>query len=64
MSPQRNLTVASIVFAVVWTTGMIFWNNPQHTAGLVILAIAGALAGTLWYLGTRWWMRTFSTTGW
>jgi hypothetical protein len=59
MSPQRRLIVASIVFAVLWTAGMIVWNAPG-LAGAVILAFAGALAGTLWYFGMRWWLNKFA----
>ena len=50
--------IASIFFAVFWTAGMYWWNAPT-LAGAVILMFAGALAGTLWYFGMRWWMNKF-----
>jgi hypothetical protein len=59
MSPQRRLIFASVAFAVLWTAGMIWWNSPMETAGAVILMIAGALAGLLWYFGMRFWMTRF-----
>lgn len=62
MSMQnRSLVVASIFFAVLWTVFMIYWNAPS-LAGGVILAIAGAIAGTLWFFAMRWWMTKFMAT--
>ena len=61
MIPQRRLVIASIFFAVIWTALMIWWNAPT-LAGAVILMFAGALAGTLWFLGMRWWMNKFAPT--
>lgn len=58
MSPQRRLIIASIVFAVLWTALMIWWNAPTF-AGAVILAFSGALAGVLWYFGMRWYLNKF-----
>lgn len=58
MTPERTLVLASIVFAVLWTLGMIWWTGTQ-TANIVILSIAGAIAGVLWYFGMRWWQRRF-----
>jgi hypothetical protein len=55
MSPQRRLMIASILFAVIWTALMIWWNAPTF-AGAVILVIGGALAGILWFFGMRWWL--------
>ena len=59
MIPQRRLMIASIMFAILWTAGMVVWNGPTF-AGVVILMFAGALAGTLWYFGMRWWMTKFA----
>lgn len=56
MTSKRPLMLASIMFAVIWTALMIYLNSPLEIAGMVIFAIAGAIAGGLWYLGMRWWM--------
>ena len=60
MSPQRRLILASIAFAVLWTAFMIWWNAPGF-AGAIILAFSGALAGTLWFFGMRWFLNKFVT---
>jgi hypothetical protein len=57
MSSQRRLILASLLFAVLWTAGMIWWNSPMETARVVILMASGAIAGTLWYFVMRWWMK-------
>ena len=54
---QRDLIVSSIFFAAYWTVAMVLMNAPNVT-GAVILTAAGALAGALWYVGMRWWMKT------
>ena len=57
MNPEFRLTWASILFAVLWTGGMIWWTGPEP-ANVVILAICGAIAGWVWYVFmrkfTRW----------
>jgi hypothetical protein len=53
MAPQTRLVLSSIVFAVLWTSGMIWWTGTE-TANIVILSIAGALAGVLWYFAMGW----------
>jgi hypothetical protein len=50
--------LASLFFAVMWTALMILWNGPSF-AGAVILMIAGALTGTLWFFAMRWWLNKF-----
>jgi hypothetical protein len=59
MSPQRRLVLASVVFAVIWTAGMLWMQGPTSAAGVVIMAIAGAIAGTLWYFAMRWFMNRY-----
>jgi len=49
--------LASIGFAVAWTLLMWWWNAPLSTAATVILSIAGAIAGLLWYLMMAWCLR-------
>jgi hypothetical protein len=62
MTQKISLILASIAFTVLWTAGMIVWNVSTF-AGAVILMFAGALAGTLWYFGMRWWINKFARTG-
>jgi hypothetical protein len=57
MLPRTRLLYASLLFAVLWTTGMYWWNRPTGTAGIVSLLVAGAVTGVLWYWGMRLWMR-------
>jgi hypothetical protein len=60
MTPQTRLVLGSVVFAVLWTLGMIWWTGTE-TANIVILLISGAVAGVLWYFAMRWWQnRHFS----
>ena len=53
MNPKSTLIVASIVFAVLWTAFMLWWNGPPDTAMVIIWLITGAIAGVLWYWGMR-----------
>ena len=55
MSPQRRLVLASVIFAVLWTLGMIWWTGVEipNVSGF---SISGAVAGVLWYFAMRWWM--------
>jgi hypothetical protein len=55
MSADRRLIVASFVFAILWTAGMIWWNAPG-LAGSIIMMIAGVFCGIGWYAGMRLWM--------
>ena len=59
MTPHNSLVYASIAFAVLWTLGMIWWTGTE-TANIVILSIAGAIAGVLWFYGMRWWQHRFT----
>jgi hypothetical protein len=52
MNSEFPLKAASILFAVLWSAGMIWWTG-HETANVVILAICGAIAGLLWYLVMR-----------
>jgi hypothetical protein len=58
MSPKITLILASIAFAVLWT-GYMIWRIAPDTAGIVILLVSGAIAGTLWYFGMRRVMSVF-----
>jgi hypothetical protein len=56
MSPHRTLIVLSMVMAVFWTIGMLWWLPPVATAGYVVQAAAGVVVGIVWYSGMRIWM--------
>jgi hypothetical protein len=49
MAAERRLLLASVLFAVLWTLGMIWWTGIE-TANAVALSIAGVVverSGTL-----------------
>jgi uncharacterized membrane protein len=49
MSPRSNRVLTAIVFAVLWTAGML-WRSPSiDLQTVVVAAIAGAIAGLLMY---------------
>jgi membrane protein DedA with SNARE-associated domain len=55
MSPRTTLVLSSILFAVLWTAGMLWWSAPLDAASTVILIVAGGIVGLLWYwLFGRW----------
>ena len=56
MNSESRLTWAAILFAVLWTGGMIWWTGPEP-ANVLILAICGAIAAALWYFVMRKFMR-------
>jgi hypothetical protein len=56
MNSNLSLTWTSILFAVLWTAGMI-WSTGAETANVVILAICGAIGGVCWYLFMRKFVR-------
>ncbi len=56
MSPHRTLITASIVMAILWTIGMLWWLPPTASAGYAVQAAAGAIVGIVWYTGMRIWM--------
>jgi hypothetical protein len=57
MTAQSRLKLSAAMFAVLWTAGMIWWGGDYATARIVILSIAGALAGFLWYWFMAKWQR-------
>lgn len=54
MSPQTRLVMGSIVFAMLWILGMIWWTG-WEIANVVVLSICGVVGGVLWYFAMRWW---------
>jgi hypothetical protein len=60
MSSQNRLILSSVLFAGLWTAGMLWWSAPLDTAHIIILVIAGGIAGLLWYwLFGKWFRRRF-----
>jgi hypothetical protein len=49
MSPRSNRAVTGIVFAVMWTAGMLFWSPSIDPQRIAIAGITGAIAGLLAY---------------
>jgi hypothetical protein len=56
MPSHRRLITASIVMAVLWAVGMLWWLPPAATAGYVMQAAAGAMVGIVWDSGMRIWI--------
>jgi len=54
MPSSNRLVFSSVLFAVLWTLGMIWWTGTE-TANIIMLVIAGAVAGILWHFAMRWW---------
>jgi hypothetical protein len=54
---KRSLLFSAMFFAVFWTAGMYLWERPEAPAGVIILMMAGLLAGLLWYVAMSWWMK-------
>ncbi len=52
---KTHLLRSSILFAVLWTVGMMVWSAPLDLPTIISLVIAGAFAGLLWHwLFGRW----------
>ena len=49
MSARSQLILASLLFTVCWTGGMLWWSAPLDTAKIVIWLICGCAVGLLWY---------------
>jgi len=45
------------IFAVLWTAAMIWRSDPFDVVNVVFLVIGGAIAGYLWYVFMRWYIR-------
>jgi hypothetical protein len=56
MNDRSRLIPSSIGFAVFWTLFMWLWHRPD-VPGTIILIIAGAITGLLWYFGMTWWFK-------
>jgi hypothetical protein len=49
-----QLKLSSVLFAVLWTAGMLWWSRPLDPANIVITTICGVAVGYAWYRIMRW----------
>lgn len=57
MSYERQRIMSALMFALIWTAGMLWWFHP--TPGIThpaLLVVAGVAIGFLWYWmhGRQW----------
>jgi hypothetical protein len=43
-----------ILFAILWTLGMMIWSWPLTMAHAIILTVCGALAGAMFHVVMQW----------
>jgi hypothetical protein len=53
MPSQRTLVLASIAFAVLWATAMIWLSWPMPAPAMIVPVIAGLYAGIFWFVAMR-----------
>jgi hypothetical protein len=46
-----------IIFAVLWTLGVVILEPPSDVAGIIRLAIGGVITGVFFHLAMAWWVR-------
>lgn len=51
-----SLRISAVLFAVLWTAAMLWFNPPFALHKLIIWSVAGAVAGFLWYWLIAKWM--------
>lgn len=49
MSPRYNRILVAIVFAVLWSAGMLWWAPSIGLDTVIIAVFAGLIAGLLMY---------------
>jgi hypothetical protein len=59
MSDRAQLRLASLIFTVLWTTFMWWWNQPLDAGQAVILGVCGVLCGLGWHFGYGRWFSLF-----
>ncbi len=52
-NPTASLKWSALVFAVLWSGGMLWWNGSFELANIVILAICGGVVGVCWFVAMR-----------
>ena len=56
---RTALALSSVFFAVLWTALMMWWAAPLDLPEVVILVVAGSLAGLIWHLLYGRWYRWY-----
>jgi hypothetical protein len=56
---ETRLKLAAVMFAVLWTAMMWWMRSPLEIAAIVMLVIAGAITGVLWYWLYGKWFRWY-----
>ena len=59
MRNETLLRLSAIVFAVLWVLMMWWSRGPMDSVPLVVLVIAGGVAGLLWYWLYGKWFRWY-----
>jgi hypothetical protein len=59
MTHRSRLKFASLAFAVLWTSWMIWSLSPLHPGQIGLLVTSGALAGLAWYWLYGAWYRWY-----
>ena len=54
MNPNLQLKLSAVVFAVLWTCGMLWWDASLDRVNIIAWPICGIAIGYFWYLTVRW----------
>jgi hypothetical protein len=49
MSYESQRIMSAVIFALIWTAGMLWWFQAAPGMHPVLLAAGGVLVGLLWY---------------
>ena len=49
MYPSSRLKLYSLTFAMIWSAGMLCWEQPFAGAKVIVTSICGLAFGYLWY---------------
>jgi hypothetical protein len=52
-----SLRTSAIIFGVLWTMGMLWWNAPLEVSDVVIWPVAGIATGLAWYWLMGIWLK-------
>jgi hypothetical protein len=56
VNPSTQLKRTAILFAVLWSAGMVWWGGSFTRGNVVLTAIDGAVVGYAWYRTMRWYV--------
>jgi hypothetical protein len=57
MQMQSRLKLMTVIFAVLWTAGMVWWTAQYDAVHIALLAASGAVVGVLWHWGMSRYVR-------